>query len=673
MTDTIFPSTLLYGGDYNPEQWPEAVWTEDMRLMKLAHVNMTSINIFSWAMLEPKPEQYSFEQLDRIMDMLAQNGIAADLATGTASPPTWMSRHYPSMLPVTRNGRRMSHGSRQHYCPNSPDFRHKSGALVQQLAERYAKHPALTMWHLNNEYGCHTPVCYCDNCAAAFRVWLQERYQSLEGVNNAWGTSFWSQRYYDWEDILPPRVTPAQNNPTQSLDYWRFMSDSLLACYRVEEDILRATTPTIPLTTNLMVGFKPVDGFAWASHMDVVSFDMYPPISAPAWEVAFPHDLMRSLKGGKPHLIMEQSPSQVNWQPQNPHKRPGRMRLHSLQALAHGADGVLFFQWRQSQAGAEQFHSAMVPHEGSEHTRIFQQVAQVGTDLQKLSSNIVGSSVPAQVALVMDWQNWWAVEYLPGPSNRLHYWEQLLTYYRAFHKLNIAVDVVSPDSDLSKYKLVVAPLLYMLRPAVAKNFEQFVERGGTFLTTFFSGIVDESNHVGLGGYPAELRKLLGIHVEEFDPLTPEMTNQVIIKEGTLQGTYPVALWGEFIHLEGAQALGVFASDYYANNPALTVNSFGQGHAYYLATQYNNELLDKLTQQLCQQANISPILEAPEGIEVTRRVRNDGKSVYFLLNHTEQAQLVTLPTGSFTSLLDGKNVSGQVAVDAVDAVVLLEQV
>jgi len=670
MQNTIFPGTLLYGGDYNPEQWPESVWIEDMRLMKLAHVNMVSINIFSWAMLEPKADQYHFEQLDRIMNMLAQNGIAADLATGTASPPTWMSRQYPSMLPVTRNGRRMSHGSRQHYCPNSPDFRRKSGALVQQLAERYAKHPALTMWHLNNEYGCHTPVCYCDNCVAAFRVWLQERYQSLEGVNNAWGTSFWSQRYYDWEDILPPRITPAQNNPTQSLDYWRFMSDSLLACYRVEEDILRAVTPTIPLTTNLMVGFKPVDGFAWASHVDVVSFDMYPPISAHAWEVAFPHDLMRSLKGGKPHLVMEQSPSQVNWQPQNPHKRPGRMRLHSLQALAHGADGVLFFQWRQSQAGAEQFHSAMVSHEGSEHTRIFQQVAQVGTDLQRLSPDVVGSQVPAQVALVMDWQNCWAVEYLPGPSNRLHYWEQLLTYYRAFHKFNIAVDVVSPDSDLSKYKLVVAPLLYMLRPDVAKNFEQFVEHGGTFLTTFFSGIVDESNHVGLGGYPAELRKLLGIHVEEFDPLTPEMTNQVVIKEGALQGTYPATLWSELIHVEGAQALGVFASDYYANSPALTVNSFGQGHAYYLATQSNDELLDKLTQQLCQQANVSPVLEAPEGVEVTKRVRNDGRTVYFLLNHNEQAQQVVLPTGNFTSLLDGKSVAGQVKVDAVDAVVLL---
>ncbi len=665
-------NTIFFGADYNPEQWPEAVWQEDMRLMKLAHVNMASINIFSWAMLEPRPDHYVFDQLDRIMDMLAQHGIAADLATGTASPPTWMSRHFPSMLPVTRNGRRMSHGSRQHYCPNSPDFRRKSAALVQQLAERYANHAALTMWHLNNEYGCHTGACYCDNCAAAFRVWLQERYQSLEGLNTAWGTSFWSQRYYDWEDILPPRISPAQNNPTQSLDYWRFMSDSLFGCYKVEEDILRAVTPNVPLTTNLMVAFKPVDGFAWAKHMDVVSFDMYPPLITPPWEVAFSHDLMRSLKGGKPHLVMEQSPSQVNWQPQNPHKRPGRMRLHSLQAVAHGADGVMFFQWRQSQAGAEKFHSAVVSHDGSEHARIFQQAAQLGAELHTLSPVVADSRISAQVALVMDWQNWWDVEYLPGPSNRLHYWEQLLTYYRAFHTRNVAVDVVSPDSDLSSYKLVVAPLLHMLRPGVAKNFERFVENGGTFLTTFFSGIVDENGHVGLGGYPAELRKLLGIYVEEFDPLTPEMTNKLLVREGALRGAYPATLWGELVHAEGAEVLGTFASDYYANKPALTVNHVGQGHAYYIATQGNDAFLDALTALLCTQANVQPVLSAPSGVEVTKRVQADGKALYFLLNHTEQAQHITLPVGNFTSLLTNKKVEGQLEIAGVDAVVLLQE-
>jgi beta-galactosidase len=666
----LFPHTLLYGGDYNPEQWPEIMWQDDMRLMQLAHVNMVSVNIFSWALLEPQPDQYTFVRLDRIMDMLAHNGIMADLATGTASPPTWMSRLYPSMLPVTRTGVRMSHGSRQHYCPNSPDFRRKSAALVQQLAGRYATHPALNMWHVNNEYGCHTPVCYCDNCAVAFRIWLQQRYGSLDGVNAAWGTNFWSQRYYEWDDILPPRATPAQNNPTQSLDYWRFMSDSLLACYQVEEDILRATTPNIPLTTNLMVAFKPVDDFAWASHMDIISFDMYPPNTAPAWETALSHDLMRSLKHGQPHLVMEQSPSQVNWMPQNPHKRPGRMRLHSLQALAHGANGVLFFQWRQSQAGAEQFHAAVVPHVGNEHTRIFQQAAQVGTELAKLAPEIAGSRITAQAAILMDWQNWWAVEYLPGPSNRLSYWKQIQAYYQPLHSLNVATDIVSPDSDLSSYKLVIAPLLYMLRPGVAQNLMRYVEQGGTLLVTYFSGIVNQDNHVMLGGYPAELRALLGLYVEEFDPLTPEMTNEVSIAEGPLHGTYPVTLWGELLHTEGAKTLGVFTSDYYANGSALTANTYGQGHAYYLATQGDETLLFKLVQHLCQQAGVAPVLDSPQGVEVTKRVRPDGRAVYFLLNHNNQPHTISLPSGRFVSLLDGHPVEGHVQLAAVDAAILL---
>ncbi|HLG64530.1 MAG TPA: beta-galactosidase [Ktedonosporobacter sp.] len=665
-----FPTTILYGGDYNPEQWSEDIWLEDMRLMQLAKVNMVSINIFSWAMLEPKSDHYHFEQLDRIMDMLAQHGIAADLATATASPPTWMSRLYPSMLPLTRDGKRLSHGSRQHYCPNSPDYRRKAAELAQRLAERYATHPALQMWHINNEYGAHTSRCYCDNCAEAFRAWLQERYHSLERLNEVWGTTFWSQHYYHWEDILPPRISPAQNNPGQALDYWRFMSDSLLGCYRNEAEILRSVTPDIPLTTNLMVAFKPVDGFAWAPFMDIISFDLYPSNTTPVWSNAFAQDVMRSLKRGQPHLVMEQSPSQVNWKPQNPHKRPGRLRLQTMQAIAHGADGAMYFQWRQSQAGAEKFHSAVVSHEGSEHGRIFRQAVQIGAELQQLSPEVVGSRISAQAAILLDWQNWWAVEYQPGPSNLLNYWQLLNDYYRALYQLNVAVDIAAPDGDLSGYRLIIAPLLYMLRPGVAENLKQFVERGGTLLTTFFSGIVDENDHVMLGGYPAELRQLLGIHVEEFDPWTAEMTNAVVIKEGTLQGDYPCTLWGEVVHLEGAQTLGVFANDYYANGPALTIHQFGQGHAYYLATHGNADLLGKLVRDLCQQAQVSPVLEPPIGIEATKRVRADGREIFFLLNHTELAQQVKLPAGTFTSLLDGKTVEGSVDVKELGVVVLL---
>ncbi len=663
-------NSILYGADYNPEQWREEVWLEDMRLMKLAHINMVSINIFSWATLEPHPGIYHFDKLDRIMDTLAGHGIAADLATATASPPTWMSRLYPNMLPVTRGGTRLSHGSRQHYCPNSSDYRRKSVELVQRLAERYRTHPALKMWHVNNEFGCETRSCYCDACAAAFRVWLQARYQSLESLNFAWGTDFWSQRYYGWEDILPPRISPAQNNPGQCLDYQRFMSDSLLACFLSEADILRELAPAVPITTNLMVAFKPADYFSWAPHLDIISFDNYPAISTPPWETALTHDLMRSLKGGQPHLVMEQTPSQLNWMPQNPHKRPGDIRLQSHQAVAHGADGVLYFQWRQSEAGAEKFHSAIVSHDGSEQSRIFQQAAHIGAELQRLSPEVMASRISAQVAILMDWQNWWDVEYLPGPSDRLCYWEQIKNYYHALYDLNVAIDVISPDSDLSQYRLVVAPLLHMLRPGVAQNLELFVAHGGIFLTTFFSGIVDENDHVFLGGYPGPLRKLLGIHVEEFDPLTEDMTNQVVVKEGSMRGTYDCSLWGELIHLEGASALGVFASDYYANEPALTVNLFGEGKAYYLATQGSDALLAALMALLCQEANVSPLLSVPKGVEVTRRVRADGQSVYFLLNHCEIPQKVALPAGSCISLLDGRELKGDFEIAARDVVVVL---
>lgn len=668
MTST-FPPRILYGADYNPEQWPESVWQEDMRLMQLARVNMVSINIFSWAMLEPRPREYHFETLDRIMDMLAEHGIAADLATATASPPPWMSRLYPAMLPVTWDGRRMSHGSRQHYCPNSLDYRRACAELARRLAGRYRAHPALAMWHVNNEYGCHIPGCCCDRCALVFRDWLQERYATLDALNEAWSTNFWSQRYSDWEDILPPRLTPAFNNPGQVLDYHSFMSDSLLQCFLTEAHILREITPAIPVTTNFMAAYKPVDYFDWASHLDIASIDLYPAHTAQSWETAITYDLMRSLKRGQPFLVMEQTPGQVNWMAQNAQKRPGNLRLQSHQALAHGADGVMYFQWRQSRGGAEQFHSAVVPHEGSEHGRIFQQAAHIGAELERLSPAIVGSRMQAQVALVMDWQNWWAVENPPRPSDRLRYWEQIRTWYRALHRLNVAVDFVPPEGDLSAYRLVFAPLLHLLRPGAAQNLERFVSHGGTLLTTFFSGIVDQYDRVVLGGYPAELRKLLGIHVEEFDPWTPQMTNEIVIQEGPLRGNHPCTLWGEVVHLEGAQALGVFASDYYAQGPALTVHRFGAGQAYYVATHGDDELVDRLTHLLCQQAAISPVLDVPEGVETTARKQADGHILYFLLNHNETAAQVTLPPGTFTSLLTGGKVEGQLEIAARDVVVL----
>ena len=670
MQQSFFPM-ILYGADYNPEQWPESIWFDDMRLMKKAHVNMVSINIFSWALLQPERGRYEFGQLDRIMQMLAEHGIAVDLATATATPPTWMSILYPDMLPVTRDGKRLNHGSRQHFCPNSIDYHREVSELVTRLAKRYCNHPALKLWHINNEYGDHISSCYCDRCAEAFREWLLVRYQTLDRLNYVWGTSFWSQYYYDWIDILPPRISPASNNPTQLLDYCRFMSDSLLACYQTEADILREITPDVPITTNFIVSFKATDYFSWARHIDIISFDNYPAITTPAWEVALRHDLMRSLKGGQSHVVMEQTPGQLNWMPQNPQMRPGRIRLQSMQAIAHGSDGVLYFQWRQSKAGSEKFHSAIVPHEGSERGRIFQQVAHIGAELERISSDVVGTRITSRVAILMDWQNWWAVEYQPGPSDQLRYWDEIKSHYHALHRLNVAVDIVSPDDDLTRYRLVVAPLLYMLRPGVADNLERFVAQGGVLLTTFFSGIVDQNDHVVLGGYPGQLRRLLGLYVEEFDPWIEGMTNAVVIREGPLKGSYACSLWGEVVHPEGANVLGYFANDYYKGSPALSMNKFGEGKAYYLATHGNEELIANLARQLCREVDIQSLLGVEEVLEVTQRQGTDGSSVYFLLNHSDRTVEVFLPDRKFRSLVTNEEIAGSMKLAAYDACVLLE--
>ncbi len=672
MQQSHFPDHILYGADYNPEQWPEEVWLEDMRLMKQAGVTMVSVNIFSWSMLEPAPGQYHFEQLDKILDLLQQYEIAADLATATASPPTWMSRLYPDMLPQTREGLRLSHGSRQSYCPNSPDYRRTAAELVRELATRYRQHPAVKLWHINNEIGNHVSACYCDTCAAAFRDWLRQKYQSLDGLNVAWTTTFWSQLYRDWEDILPPRLSAAAVNPSQTLDYWRFMSDSLLGVYLNEADILREITPEIPLTTNFIFEtMKPLDLFKWAKHVDIVSIDHYPhPTQSHPWQSALGLDLMRSLKKA-PYLVMEQSPNQVNWRPQNPQKRPGQLYLQNMQYLAHGADGLLYFQWRQSFGGGEKFHSAMVPHGGGDKSRVYRQVAGLGADLQKMSETIIGSRQKTRVAILMDWDNWWDVEYLPGPSDRLHYWEIIQAYYRALYSLNIAVDIIFPEEGLNEYRLVVAPLLHLLQPGLAQKLERFVEQGGTFVTSFFSGIVDQHDHVVLGGYPGELRKLLGIWVEEFDPWTEEMTNEIQISEGSLMGSHPCTLWGELIHLEGAEALGTFVVDYYADGPALTKHRYGQGATYYLASQPGPNFMRELFALICNESGIEPVLRVPEGIEVTCRQKESGQLIYFLLNHNDQVAQVELPSGKFQNIISGERLSGPIRLASQSTLILVE--
>jgi beta-galactosidase len=658
---------ILYGGDYNAEQWPEEVWREDARLMREAGVNLVTVGVFSWALLESRPGEYDFGWLDRVMDLLHEHGIHVDLATGTASPPPWLAQRHPESLPVTADGVTLWPGGRQQYCPSSAAYREAAEALVRRLAERYRGHPALALWHVNNEYGCHVAECYCDVSAAAFREWLRRRYGSIEALNEAWGTAFWSQRYATWDEINPPRRAPTFSNPTEQLDFRRFSSDALLALFEMERAVLKEVTPDVPVTTNFMGFFKPADYWRWAAREDVVADDSYPDPADPRAHVAAAMrcDLMRSLAGERPWMLMEQAPSQVNWRARNVPKRPGQMRLWSLQAVARGAEGVMFFQWRASRAGAEKFHSGMVPHAGAE-SRTFREVAALGAELRRLDA-VQGARVPAEVAIVFDWESWWALELDSHPSADLRQLDQVSCYYEPLYARNVAMDFVPPDADLTRYRLVLVPSLYLVREGVAGNLERYVRGGGTLVMSFFSGIVDARDHVPPGAYPAPFRELLGMRVEEFAPHAEGQSNGIVDTEGR---RYACELWSDVIEPEGAESLATFAEEFYAGRPAVTRHRFGRGRSYYLGTRPERAYMDTLLARACDESGVRPPLEAPDGVEVVRRVAG-ADSFLFALNHTAHAVELARP-GAARDLLADRPRRGRIRLEPLGVAVLRER-
>jgi beta-galactosidase len=661
---------ILYGGDYNPDQWPRETWDDDIRLFKLAHIDVATLPVFSWALLQPDETHYEFAWLDEILDLLAANDIYACMATSTAAHPAWMAHRHPDVLRVDFHGRKRRFGTRHNSCPNSPTYRKYARALALALAERYQHHPALLLWHVSNEFG---GACYCDHCAAAFRAWLQQRYGTLQELNDRWYTRFWSHTFYDWDEIVPPNLLSEHLSPYDdtrtafqaiSLDYRRFMSDSILACYRSEYEAIKEFTPDIPVTTNFMGHYKPLDYFAWAPYLDVISWDSYPPMDVNPADVALRHDLMRGLKNGQAFMLMEQTPSQQNWQPYNSLKRPGVLRLWSYQAVAHGADAVMYFQMRQSRGACEKWHGAVISHANHENTRVFREVAELGKELDQLGDSLLDATIEAQVAILFDWENWWALEMSSGPSQDLKYLPQIYKYYRALWKLGIPVDLVSPSADLGKYRLLVAPAAYLLQPGFAKRVESFVEAGGAFLTTFFSGMVDENDRVVLGGYPGELRDLTGVWIEEFDALPPEVTNEIVFEKplGQLTGSYQCGLVCDLLHAEKAEALAVYGKDFYAGCPALTRNRFGSGAAWYVASDPEQPFLDALLAHICAEQGIAPLLTPPSGVEITRRTKN-GQAFTFLLNHNDEPAEVQLGDLVGRDLLTGQELSGTTTLPA----------
>jgi beta-galactosidase len=657
---------LWHGGDYNPEQWSHEVWQDDFRLMPKAGVSVVSVGIFSWVSLQPSEDRFTFEWLDEILDGLDAHGIKAILATPSAGQPAWMSQAYPEVLRSDERGVRNAHGRRVNYCPNSADYRRLSGGIARALAERYKHHPALILWHISNEYGGR---CVCETCAVRFQEWLQRRYGTLDELNARWWMAFWSHTYTDWSQITPPLAGGENLTHGLNVDYFRFMTDSQLECYCNERDIIRSITPDIPITTNLMGTYKPLDYRRWAREMDVISWDCYPRPNQTPGEIAFLHDLNRGLKDGQPFLLMEQTPSSQNWQDVNALKRPGILRLWSYLALAHGADSVLYFQWRRGRGGCEKLHGAIVEHAGREDTRVFREVSRIGAELKQLGDAIVGAGMQSQVAILFDWENWNAVDDAVGPIRAKRYVETVVKHYLAFYRKNIPVDVVFSDSDFSQYDILIAPMLYMVKTGVAEKVEAFVSKGGSFVTTFLSGLVDETDLAFENGYPGPLREVLGIWVEEIDALYEGQTNTIVMRDGS--GTFSCGRLADLLHAETAETLATYGSDFYAGMPVVTDNRFGSGHAYYLASDPEDPFLDGFYEQIARQHRLSPALAAPARVEITTRLKNSMR-LYFVLNHNSELATLPLAARTFRDLLSGERIHDQLLLEGYGVSILVEE-
>ncbi|HNB52784.1 MAG TPA: beta-galactosidase [Anaerolineales bacterium] len=634
-------SRLWHGADYNYEQWLETpdVLREDFRLMNRTHCTAMSVGIFSWAKLEPREGEYDFRWLDNLMDDLHGHGIRAILATPSAAHPAWLTARYPEVQRMNALGQREPHRGRQNFCRTSPVFREKVTAINTRLAERYKDHPALLLWHVSNEYG--SQGCYCPTCLADFQRWLAARYGDLDAVNRAWWTTFWSHTYAAWDQITP---VDASNNGLL-LDWQRYNSDQVLDFYRMECAPLRQLTPHIPITTNFMRPDVGLDYWKIAEPVDIACWDSYPEWHVhddvqTACETAFYHDLHRSYKQGQPFYLLESSPSQTNWQALSRLKRPGLLKLASAQALAHGALGVNYFQWRQSRGGEEKFHGAVVAHRGGETSRTFREVVEVGEMLAEYPE-MAAARTPARVGIIYDFENEWALRqaHLPRKVNK-EYQATCIEHYAHFWRQGIPVDVINTRQDFSRYALIIAPMLYLLSEATAARLTEFVRAGGTLVTTYMTGWVNETDLAHLG---SPLEAVWGFKLVEYDTFGVDFGTQMMCTPGNslnLTGSLFCGRFADLLEPVTAEVLAEYAGEFYAGQAAITVHAFGQGKAYHLGTQVEDAFLGEFYEKVCAQLGLEPLLSVPFGVSAQMR-QTDRQQFLFLMNFANQSQMVDM--------------------------------
>ena len=670
---------IWYGGDYNPDQWPEEVWDDDVRLMKKAGVNLVSVGIFSWAKIETSEGVYDFDWLDRIIDKLGEAGIAVDLASATASPPMWLTQAHPEVLWKDYRGDVCQPGARQHWRPTSPVFREYALKLCRAMAEHYKGNPYVVAWHVSNEYGCHNRFDYSEDAEHAFQQWCEERYGTIDAVNDAWGTAFWAQRMNDISEIVPPRFIGDGNfmNPGKLLDFKRFSSDALKAFYIAERDTLAEITPDLPLTTNFMVSASGsvLDYDDWGDEVDFVSNDHYfIPGEAHLDELAFSASLVDGIARKDPWFLMEHSTSAVNWREINYRKEPGQLVRDSLAHVAMGADAVCYFQWRQSKAGAEKFHSAMVPHAG-EDSAVFRDVCELGADLNKLSDEgILGSRLAkSRVAVVFDYESEWATEHTATPTQHVHHVDEPLAWFRALADQGVTADVVPVRGAWDDYEMVVLPSVYLLSEETTRRVRDYVVGGGRLVVTYYTGISDEKDHVWLGGYPGSIRDVVGVRVEEFMPMGDDFTgvpDRLELSNGAVAHDIADVIGS----VDGtATVLETFKDDPWTGMdgaPAIVAHTFGEGRSVYVGARLGRDGIALSLPEILDSLGMAEAGGNDGRVLHVEREGADGSRFVFSFNRTHET--VRVPVEGEVVVSSFADVDGETASIKPNGVIVTKQ-
>ena len=678
---------MYYGVDYYPEHWPEERWPEDARLMAEAGFNIVRLGEFAWSLLEPQEGTFGFDWLDRAIDILAEQDVQVILGTPTAAPPPWLTTRYPEVLPVGPRGERIGPGGRRHYCPSSPTYRRLSRGITQEMAAHYAQVPTVIGWQIDNELSLGMPGrCYCPACRRAFQDWLRERYGSLEALNRAWGTIFWSQLYTDWTQVPVPLPAGAEHNPGLLLDYHRFQSDAYVSYAQEQLDILREICPEHFVTHNVALPLMDViNNFDLASKLDFLAQDTYPgfwqilshtefgapfggrPITPEmvAMVCAWGYDAVRGNKHGEPFWIMEQQAGPAGQRIFSPAPRPNQLRLWTYQAVAHGARAITHFRWRTCTFGAEEYWHGVLDHDGVPRRR-YEELKAAAGEINSLAGDLATAWTKADVALLFSYDSSWALAIQPCHP-KLNYAFQHIGYYAPFYFANMPVDIVAPDADLSGYRVVLAPVLHLVTPDLADRLSNFVHEGGTLIVGFRSGVKETSNRVVNKALPGLLADLLGVVVTEYDALY-DQPQSIRFLMPELEGVEAdCELWADVLQPTAAEVLARYLKDYYAGQPAITRNRWGRGQAIYMGAGLSEEGLGPMLLALAGQQGVTSPLSAPVGVEVARRCTAEAEW-WFLLNHTPEQKGVDLPE-PFVDALSGQAVGASVQLEGYGVRVL----